>query len=106
MQPPPLPKPANPSPSKSFRIRPGKLHWLFAIPAILLTLLGLAMMFDTNGSERSIEKSIALLIFIIAAFFLTAAFLAWLLRPYRCATCQSKLHRRALSCSTCHAEFI
>jgi hypothetical protein len=109
MNPPPLPTNAtNPAPPrpKSYRIRDGKLHWLFAIPGTLLTLVALTLIFDTNGSERGIETSLGLLILIIAAFFLTAAFIARLLRPYHCANCQTKLHRRALSCSNCHAEFI
>jgi hypothetical protein len=101
MSPPPLPPPA-----KSQRTRSGKLHWLLVVPGILLTLIGLTFIFDTNGSERSIEKSLGLLVLIIAAFFLITAFIAWLLRPYYCATCQTKLHRRALFCRNCQAEFI
>ena len=110
MQPPPLPKPINPSPARSNRIRPGKLYWVFAIPGLCLTILGLSFILQANYGEgvgeRGIEQSLGLVVLLAGAFFLASAFIAWLLRPYHCANCQTKLHRRALSCSTCHAEFI
>jgi Ni,Fe-hydrogenase I cytochrome b subunit len=102
MQPPPI--------ARSHRIRTGWIHWIFAAPAIFLFILGFSLMFDLTseqtGGERGIEQSLAIVALIAATAFFIVAMTALLLRPFRCATCQTKVHRRALSCSTCHAEFL
>jgi preprotein translocase subunit SecG len=103
------PPPLNPLSAKSHRVRTGWLHWLFAAPAIVCFVIGLSLMFDgaseQTGGERGIEQSLAIVTLIVATALTVCAIIALLLRPWRCDNCQTKLHRRALSCASCDAEF-